>query len=158
MKLYHGSNTDIQQIDFAKSKPNKDFGRGFYLTADKRQAQQLAEQRALFFGGEPIINMYLFDEKALKDESLNVKVFNDYSVEWAEFVVANRFNPTKQTIHDFDIVYGPIANDKVGVQIELFMDKLIDMPTLIQRLKYMQGVTFQYFFGTEKAITLLQKI
>lgn len=52
MKLYHGSNTDIQQIDFVKSKPNKDFGRGFYLTADKHQAQQLAEQRALFFGGE----------------------------------------------------------------------------------------------------------
>lgn len=158
MKLYHGSNTDIKQIDFAKSKPNKDFGRGFYLTADKYQAQQLAEQRALFFGGEPIINTYLFDEKALKDDSLNVKFFDDYTIEWAEFVVANRFNPTKQAIHDYDIVYGPIANDKVGVQIELFTDKLIDMPTLIQRLKYMQGITFQYFFGTEKAITLLQKL
>ncbi len=55
MKLYHGSNTDIQQIDFAKSKPNKDFGKGFYLTADKRQARQLAEQRALFFGTEKAI-------------------------------------------------------------------------------------------------------
>ena len=158
MKLYHGSNMDIQQIDFAKSKPNKDFGRGFYLTADKHQALQLAEQRALFFGGEPIINTYLFDEKALKDGSLNVKAFVNYTVEWAEFVVANRFNPTKQAIHDYDIVYGPIANDKVGVQIELFTDKLIDMPTLIQRLKFMKGITFQYFFGTEKAITLLQKI
>lgn len=158
MKLYHGSNTDIQQIDFAKSKPNKDFGRGFYLTADKHQAQQLAEQRALFFGGKPVVNTYLFDDKALKDGSLKVKIFENYSVEWAEFVVANRFNPNAQVIHDYDIVYGPIANDKVGVQIELFTDKLIDMPTLIQRLKYMQGITFQYFFGTEKAIALLQKI
>jgi len=158
MKLYHGSNTDIKQIDFAKSKPNKDFGRGFYLTADKHQALQLAEQRALFFGGEPIINTYLFDDKALKDGSLNVKAFDDYTVEWAEFVVANRFNPTKQAIHDYDIVYGPIANDKVGVQIELFTDKLIDMPTLIQRLKFMKGITFQYFFGTEKSIALLQKL
>lgn len=158
MKLYHGSNTDIKQIDFAKSKPNKDFGRGFYLTADKHQALQLAEQRALFFGGEPVINTYLFDDKALKDGSMNAKVFDDYTVEWADFVVANRFNPTKQAIHDYDIVYGPIANDKVGVQIELFTDKLIDMPTLIQRLKFMKGITFQYFFGTEKAIALLQKI
>ncbi|MBR2168072.1 MAG: DUF3990 domain-containing protein [Paludibacteraceae bacterium] len=158
MKLYHGSNTDIQQIDFAKSKPNKDFGRGFYLTADKHQAQQLAEQRALFFGGEPVINTYLFDEETLKDDSLNIKMFDDYTVEWAEFVVANRFNPTAQAIHNYDIVYGPIANDKVGVQIELFTDNLIDMPTLIQRLKYLQGITFQYFFGTEKAIALLQKI
>ncbi len=158
MKLYHGSNTDILQIDFAKSKPNKDFGLGFYLTADKHQAVQLAEQRALFFGGEPIVNTYLFDENMLKVGSLKVKIFEDYSVEWAEFVVANRFNPTKQAIHDYDIVYGPIANDKVGVQIELFTDKLIDMPTLIQRLKYMSGITFQYFFGTENAIALLQKI
>lgn len=158
MKLYHGSNTDIKQINFANSKPNKDFGRGFYLTADKYQALQLAEQRALFFGGEPVVNTYLFDEKALKDGSLNVKIFENYTVEWAEFVVANRFNPTKQAIHDYDIVYGPIANDKVGVQIELFTDKLIDMPTLIQRLKYMQGITFQYFFGTGKAVALLQKI
>lgn len=53
MKLYHGSNIDIVQIDFAKSKPNKDFGRGFYLTANRDHAQQLAEQRAMFFGGNP---------------------------------------------------------------------------------------------------------
>lgn len=158
MKLYHGSNTDIQKIDFAKTKPNKDFGRGFYLTADKVHALQLAQQRALFFGGKPVINTYLFDEKKLKDDSLNVKIFEDYSIEWAEFVIANRFNATKQTIHNYDIVYGPIANDKVGVQIELFTDKLIDMPTLIQRLKYIQGITFQYFFGTERATSFLQKI
>ncbi len=158
MKLYHGSNTDILHIDLAKSKPNKDFGQGFYLTADKHQAQQLAEQRAIFFGGKPNVNTYLFDENALQNKDLKVKMFEDYSVEWAEFVVANRFNPTKKAIHNYDIVYGPIANDKVGVQIELFTDKLIDMPTLIQRLKYMQGITFQYFFGTGKAISLLQKI
>lgn len=29
MKLYHGSTVDIQQIELAKSKPNKDFGRAF---------------------------------------------------------------------------------------------------------------------------------
>ncbi|MGN0236320.1 MAG: DUF3990 domain-containing protein [Paludibacteraceae bacterium] len=133
-------------------------GKGFYLTADKQQAQQLAEQRAIFFGGKPVVNTYLFDENTLQDKNLKVRVFDDYSVEWAEFVVANRFNLTKQPIHDYDIVYGPIANDKVGVQIELFTDKLIDMPTLIQRLKYMQGITFQYFFGTKEAISRLQKI
>ena len=158
MKLYHGSNTDILQIDFAKSKPNKDFGKGFYLTADKHQACQLAEQSALFFGGEPVVNEYLFEENALKDGSLNVKIFDDYSVEWAEFVVVNRFNPSQQPMHNYDIVYGPIANDNVGVQIELFTDKLIDIETLINRLKFMQGITFQYFFGTGKAIAYLHKL
>ncbi len=31
MKLYHGSTVIIQQVDILKSRPNKDFGRGFYL-------------------------------------------------------------------------------------------------------------------------------
>ncbi len=32
MKLYHGSNIAIERIDFARCKPYKDFGQGFYLT------------------------------------------------------------------------------------------------------------------------------
>ena len=37
MKLYHGSIVDIQHIDLNISKPNKDFGRAFYLSADCTQ-------------------------------------------------------------------------------------------------------------------------
>lgn len=33
-----------------------------------------------------------------------------------------------------------------------------NMETFLQNLKYMKGVTFQYFFGTEKAIKLLRKL
>ena len=36
MRLYHGSNVVIQQIDLAKCKPYKDFGQGFYLTGIKK--------------------------------------------------------------------------------------------------------------------------
>lgn len=32
MTLYHGSNVLIDHIDLSMSKPNKDFGKGFYLT------------------------------------------------------------------------------------------------------------------------------
>ncbi len=32
MKLYHGSTVDITEIDLAKSKPNKDFCKAFYLS------------------------------------------------------------------------------------------------------------------------------
>lgn len=32
MKLYHGSTVNIEKIDLDKSKPNKDFGRAFYLS------------------------------------------------------------------------------------------------------------------------------
>ena len=35
---YHGSTIDISQIELSKSKPNKDFGRAFYLSEDREQA------------------------------------------------------------------------------------------------------------------------
>ena len=41
MKLYHGSNMVIEQIDLSKCKPYKDFGQGFYLTEIKEQAEQM---------------------------------------------------------------------------------------------------------------------
>lgn len=42
MRLYHGTNKEFQEIDLLKSKPNKDFGRGFYLSADYNQALNMA--------------------------------------------------------------------------------------------------------------------
>lgn len=38
MILYHGSNITIETIDLSKSKPNKDFGKAFYLSEQKQQA------------------------------------------------------------------------------------------------------------------------
>ena len=40
MKLYHGSNVDIETIDLSKSRPFKDFGKAFYLSADEQQAMR----------------------------------------------------------------------------------------------------------------------
>lgn len=38
MKLFHGSNIIIEDIDLSKSKPFKDFGTGFYLSDIESQA------------------------------------------------------------------------------------------------------------------------
>lgn len=40
MILYHGSNTAIDGIDLNRCRPYKDFGRGFYLTDIREQAQR----------------------------------------------------------------------------------------------------------------------
>lgn len=108
MILYHGSNIDIVDIDLLKSKPNKDFGRGFYRMA--------------------------------------------------QFILANRNNPTPECVHTYDVVIGPIADDRVGVQLWRYDNRMIDLPTLVRNLKYMKGVTIQYFFGTESAIKQLKRI
>lgn len=157
MKLYHGSTINIEQIDL--SKPNKDFGKGFYLSAEEEQAREMAVYKALQLDLEPIINVYEFDERMFEGSvELKVKQFSTYDEEWAEFIFANRNNTSTQPIHDYDIVVGPIANDRVGVQIRHYMERNIDLSTFIERLKYMKGITFQYFFGTERAIKLLKKV
>lgn len=102
---------------------------------------------------------YEFDERVLKESTeLKVKQFSTYDEEWAEFIFANRNKTSAQPAHDYDIVIGPIANDRVGLQIRHYMEHNIDLPTFIERLKFMKGITFQYFFGTERAIKLLKKV
>lgn len=59
---------------------------------------------------------------------------------------------------EYDIIYGPIANDKVGLQLRKLKDGTIDKSEFLNRLKFMKGITFQYFFGTNKAISFLNKI
>ena len=63
MKLYHGTNTDFLEIDLSQSNRFKDFGRGFYLTDIKRQAEEMARRRVLQNGGMPIVQVYEFDDK-----------------------------------------------------------------------------------------------
>ena len=46
MILYHGSNMEISEIDLSKSKPFKDFGRAFYLSANRRQAVEMAQYKS----------------------------------------------------------------------------------------------------------------
>ncbi len=158
MKLFHGSNINIEQIDFSKSKIGKDFGCGFYLSAHREQAQEMAEKKAEQTGqGTPIVNEYEFDETVLNNGSLSVLCFEGYTREWAEFVLLNRKNRTRTSSHSYDIVIGPIANDTVGYQIRRYIAEIISMEQFIEELKYMKGISFQYFFGTEKAIKHLKK-
>lgn len=158
MKLYHGSDIDIDIIDLQKSKKGKDFGQGFYLTSDQKQAYDIAVLRSLATMSVPIINVYEFDENNIFNKDLKVLTFDSYSPEWAEFILKNRRNNSSTPVHNFDIVYGPIANDRVGQQIRRLLDNEIDFSTFIEKLRYMKGTTYQYFFGTRKALNLLKKL
>ena len=156
--LYHGSTVDIKHIDLEKSRPSKDFGRGFYLSEDRQQAWRMGEFKALTEGGSPVMNTYLFDEQVLTSGELKVLTFEGYTREWAEFIFLNRNNPHAEPAHDYDIVYGPIANDRVGVQIGKYEAGDITLDQFLENLKYIKGVTYQYYFGTERALAKLTKI
>ena len=157
MILYHGTNTIITDIDLSLSKPYKDFGKAFYLSDDISQAKEIAISRSVFLGGNPIVNEYYFDESLLTNDNLSIKIFKEYSREWGEFVLLNRDERNSDIMHNYDIVYGPIADDRVGLQLRKFKDNIISMEDLVNNLKYVKGVSYQYAFCTEKAIKTLQK-
>jgi len=157
MILYHGTNEPFEAIDLSRSKPNKDFGRGFYLSADKEQAIEMAKAKVdQLEYGTPTVMAYEMDELRISD--LKVLRFDAYSEDWAKFILLNRNNASGKPAHDYDIVIGPIANDRVGVQLWRYETQAIDLPTLVHNLQYMKGVTIQYYFGTESAIKLLKRL
>lgn len=157
MKLYHGSNQIIKEIDLKKSHPNKDFGQAFYLSEEYIQAEEMAKFKVVIEGGTPVVNEFYFNEELLNGNELHICRFDGYSKEWANFVFINR-DVNNKSEHNYDIVYGPIANDRVGRQITNFKEGYISFDEFLNRLKYMKGITFQYAFCTENAISKLQVI
>ncbi len=153
--LYHGSNVEIETINLDKCSPYKDFGKGFYLTDIKEQAKQMAVRRTRIAGeGKPTVTAYSFDERLLENSSLQVKLFDTPSKEWALFILANRKGWMQPV---YDIVIGPIADDGVVFQLERYMHRLITLDTLVEELTY-RKLNRQYFFGTELSISKLQKL
>ena len=105
--------------------------------------------------GIPVVTEFEFDE--IRASKLNCLILKEYTRQWAEFVIMNRNNRTDVQAHNYDIVYGPIADDTVGLTIRLFQQKFIDIDEVVKRLKYVQP-TFQYFFASDKAIQTLTRI
>ena len=156
MILYHGSNVEIEEILLSKGRHGKDFGRGFYLSADYMQAVRMSENVVRREGrGTPVVTKFEFDETSL--DGFIVKRFEGYTEDWAKFVLSNRRNRSDEQTHQYDIVVGPIADDAVGVQMRQLSRGFITFDKFLESIKYTKP-TIQYFFGTERAIKLLKKI
>lgn len=159
IKLYHGSNVKIDVPDLAHSKPFKDFGKGFYLSSDKQQAWDMAFQKVnQTKEGKAEVTEFLFDVAVMESRELKLLCYPDYCEEWAKFVLANRNKQTVHPVHDYDIVYGPIADDGVTYQLRRYEGGVISLARLVEELKFAKGITFQYFFGTERALQQLERL
>lgn len=157
MILYHGSNVVIENIDLAKCRPYKDFGKGFYLTDIRRQAERMAARTVKMFRGEPTLSSFEFELESAIKQGLKIKIFNSPDEEWARFVMANRDINVTQPSHDYDIVIGPVADDTIARLLRMFMENFISEQQLVKELTFSE-VTSQYFFHTEAAINMLKKI
>ncbi len=156
MILYHGSNIKVSVPDLTLSKPFKDFCKGFYLSDNYEQAWDMATQKVRqTLTGESIVSEFQFDENLLFSAELQIKIFSDYNEEWANFVLDNRDKNLSQPIHNYDIVYGPIADDGVAFQLRRYQGGVISIARLVEELKYAKRIAFQYYFGTDRALQKL---
>jgi len=150
--LYHGSNCNFDEVDFSKSKDKRDFGKGFYTTTIREQAEDWA--RALFdrYKGDGVF-IYELELKLTRD--LSVKKYDGLSEEWLLMVQKNRTLGGVQ--HKFDIVQGPVANDKTARTIALYIAGIIDANEAIKRLQCNQ-INDQVSLHTSAALSHLKVI
>ena len=152
--LFHGGSHIIENPEIREPVRTLDFGKGFYLTTSKTQAERWVLNRLINSGDVGYVNSYEFDfENALK--ILNIKTFENPNEEWIDFVIANRMIDGYS--HEFDIVIGPVADDKVFTQLSLFEGGVISKEMLIENLLTHKLVD-QYLFHTEAAIPYLKYI
>ena len=165
MRLYHGSNIVIDSINLAMCRPYKDFGRGFYLTDIREQAEKMAIRVSKIYGGSPVVNIFEIQDDFRKIESIKIKAFGaETTEEWAKFVMNNRsriFTNVKDTLcnkdNKYDIVIGPVADDNMALLFRQYENKIIDFETLLKGMIY-KKTSSQYSFHTEKSITFLRKV
>ena len=165
MRLYHGSNIVIDNINLAMCRPYKDFGQGFYLTDMEEQAEKMAIRVSKIYGKTPVVNVYEIDDDFKNSCDLKIKNFGVQTTEeWARFVMNNRsrtFTDVKDVLcnrdNKYDIVIGPVADDNMALLFRQYENEVIDFDTLLKGMIY-KKTSSQYSFHTEKSVRLLRKV
>ena len=147
MILYHGSFLEIVKPDLVHSRPNVDFGRGFYVTPLYEQAAKWCGKFKRR-GKDSIISRYEYNED--REAELKTLKFDSYSEEWLDFIVACRSGQP----HDYDIVIGAMADDQIYTYVSDYIDGTITREQfwVLAKFKY---PTHQIVFCTEEALKCL---
>ena len=150
--LYHGSRGGIEGNIKPISRVRCDFGQGFYLGENSYQAKGLVVEDA---------SPYFYSIKLKLSEIPNDKILVLSGREWLNTVLANRksiqeFNAlqiTKQYLENtnkYDVIIGPIADDRMIEAIRRFEQKSMTDKGLIACLQS-ANMGNQYVLKTEFA-------
>ena len=154
MIVYHGSYTKITKIDLTKCEPRKDFGKGFYVTNIQKQAEIWADRIAKKYNQEGIVTEFVFYENAFIDGVHKVLRFDKYDEKWLDFVTLNRRLDSPIPAHDYDIVEGPIADDKISIEIDNYIAGKISREKFLNMLRR-EETTHQICFCTADSLLML---
>lgn len=130
LTLYHGSYCEVKQPDIQQGARYKDFGKGFYLTSSKEQAENFIKtsvRKAVLSGKADekqnfgFVSVFRFS----MNETLRIKTYPDADIEWLRCVVGHRRKNTFSEMIDemkkYDIIAGKIANDNTNATIAAYM-------------------------------------
>ena len=154
MLVYHGSNVEVRKPSLRRSRKKTDFGRGFYTTTQKEQAEHwtsIKMDRAK--AGRRVVSVFEVPDELLTNPELNVREFHGPDESWLNFVVDSR----KGVEHEYDLVFGPVANDKVFTVVNLYESGILDAPAAIAELKAYKTYN-QISFHTSRVIQALRFI
>lgn len=150
MIVYHGSIAVVEKPDVLHSYRPLDFGKGFYVTTNKKQAEQWAIRKSLILGKTPaLVNVYQMKEDWA---GLRVKTFGDDLFEWIDFVCDCR--DEKDVYQQFDLITGRVANDKVFRVVDKYHTGEWDRERALKEIRVYPSYD-QTAFITQRAIDQL---
>ncbi len=135
MEIYHGSDIMVKEPLAYAGRRNLDFGKGFYTTRIKSQAQKWAFLVASRKNKNPqgVVSVYELNEDSLTGNDYVYKFFPSYDIEWLKFVVACRQGKDETS---YDIVEGGVANDQVIDTVEDYENGRITAEQALDQLRY----------------------
>jgi hypothetical protein len=157
MLVYHGSYALIDEIDLEKCRPYTDFGKGFYVTKYKHHAENWAKKSGKHNNTNGYITVFNYLDSSFVDYICKKKYFDGYTEEWLDFIVKNRNIESVEQVNEFDIVEGPVANDKVQNRLEYYLKGKISKNDFLKELTYHEE-THQICFCTIASLQALQYI
>lgn len=152
MIVYHGSIEIVRAPDVLHSFRPLDFGKGFYVTTARGQAELWARRKSAIFGkARAIVNRYEMSEDF---SDLRHKTFAEDLSEWIDFVCACRDG--EPVYENYDVISGKVANDKVFRVVDMYHQGIWDKARAITEIKAYPNYD-QTAFITQKAIDRLLK-
>lgn len=150
MIVYHGSNMIVEHPDIKHSFRALDFGRGFYVTTVKEQAERWARRKADIRGADKaIVTVYNMVENF---NGFAYKCFEMDLTEWIDFVC--RCRDEEEDYLQYDVIKGKVANDKVFRVVDMYRSDIWDKKRALEEIKAYPDYD-QIAFISQKAINHL---
>lgn len=150
MIVYHGSNVIVRQPDVEHSFRPLDFGKGFYVTTVKEQAERWARRKADICGADKaVVTVYDMVEDF---SGLIYKCFEEDLTEWIDFICKCR-DEEKDYLR-YDLIKGKVANDKVFRVVDMYHSGIWDKKRALEEIKVYPDYD-QIAFISQKAINQL---